>query len=697
MLAGTPKPIGPAQFEAYASRVENERLKEVADAPVSGLKMDTAGNSYYAWSDEAKKLSEHRKSVDELRDTSAAWAATPTTPAPDVQLGNGRVVTPPVGAVVVSGGVLSFNGGTLDAGFVNGPGAAQLLPKPPASGISSGEAFLPKAKEAKDGLRQEAQAADKSERSGHYQVMNDVLVSAASEAKPTGEKVVRGLAADDWANDAVAPAAAPVDLGFGGAATQPAFGLDMASTIKSPMILKGIAKGYGGRFGHAGLGRGGRVTDAEAETDGEHKEAASHELRAYDVRKKDLVALGDVSKLTGKDTDGDSIITAAGGGELGRFSKRERALEETEKTRRLNVLVTDTDEKAKAEDEKQSLERHATRERLAKTTIPNIDFKQANIQDVAQFISQTKSADGTDAGLKIEVDPSVAEVPPITMTLKRVNALDTVKYVSDIAGLSYHIDGDKVVITSRGVDASRVVTRAFDINSSLIESITKKTGAEQSAELQTFFTSAGMSFPQGASVAYDATKQKLIVSNTPENVEKVEGLTATLDAKVAAKPTEPVTKPIFRAAGVNPWMAVSDQSFSTVSISVDSAAFTLARRYLNGGQRPPPESVRTEEFVNYLDYAYAPPGRDLFSVHAAFARTPFCPPGVQLLKLGIKGRQFGREDRGANLTCATAWRWSPSAAARGSCWISRRPRSKKRFSPRSIASRPRALRTSKPA
>ncbi len=110
------------------------------------------------------------------------------------------------------------------------------------------------------------------------------------------------------------------------------------------------------------------------------------------------------------------------------------------------------------------------------------------------------------------------------------------------------------------------------------------------------------------------------------------------------------SKPIFRAAGVNPFVQVNDQSFSTFSISVDSASFTLARRYLNGGQRPPPESVRTEEFVNYFDYGYAPPGRDLFSVHAAAARTPFCPPGVHLLKLGIKGRQAGREDRGANLT-----------------------------------------------
>lgn len=49
----------------------------------------------------------------------------------------------------------------------------------------------------------------------------------------------------------------PADLGFGGKEGTTAFGIDMASTIKSPLILKGIAKGYGGRFGKGGLGRGG--------------------------------------------------------------------------------------------------------------------------------------------------------------------------------------------------------------------------------------------------------------------------------------------------------------------------------------------------------------------------------------------------------------------------------------------------------
>jgi Ca-activated chloride channel family protein len=585
----------------------NERLNEVSASPVADLQTATGDQNYYAWTDAAKRSEDQRKNMDGLQGgpgTVAGTALNLTTVQPDSYRGG----------TVIAGGMLVMNGGTV---VTLGNGTATV----------SGEEAVSKAKEASTGLRQEQLAVDKSgaENLHRLQTSEGVTALPVGATQPAAGPEVRGLTVDNWAMaEAAAPATpanGPAAWGFAGKDQE----LKLAGKITSSQITKGFTRGYGGRMGRADL-----PADTDAETASESKNS--------------LVALGDVRTASGQDGDNGAQP------EAGRALKRERALEETEKTRRVTVLTTEGLDKSKVQDEEQTRARHATRERLAKTTIPNIEFKAANIQDVAQFISQTKSADGADAGVKVEVDPSVAEAPPITMTLKRVNALDTIRYVTDIAGLSYHIDGDKVVVTSRGADASRVVTRSFDVNSSLIESITGKTGTEQSAELQAFFTSAGMSFPQGASVAYDAKKQKLIVSNTPENIEKVESMTATLDAKPVSKPTEPMAKPVFRAAGANPWMAVEEQTFSTFSISVDSASFTLARRYLNGGQRPPPESVRTEEFVNFFEYAYAPPGRDLFSVHAQAARTPFCPPGVQLLKLGIKGRQMGRENRGANLT-----------------------------------------------
>ncbi len=108
--------------------------------------------------------------------------------------------------------------------------------------------------------------------------------------------------------------------------------------------------------------------------------------------------------------------------------------------------------------------------------------------------------------------------------------------------------------------------------------------------------------------------------------------------------------PRFKAMGVNPFVAVAEQAFSTFSIDVDTASYTLARNTMLGGHLPPPEAVRTEEFVNFFDYAYDPPAGNTFRVAAEIAPSRF-GRGLHLLKLGVKGRRLGREEqRQASLT-----------------------------------------------
>ncbi len=108
--------------------------------------------------------------------------------------------------------------------------------------------------------------------------------------------------------------------------------------------------------------------------------------------------------------------------------------------------------------------------------------------------------------------------------------------------------------------------------------------------------------------------------------------------------------PRFKAAGVNPLVAAVAQPFSTFSIDVDTASYTVSRNYMLGGHLPPPEAVRTEEFVNFFDYAYDPPAGRTFRVAAEIAPSRF-GRGLHLLKLGVKGRRLGREEqRQASLT-----------------------------------------------
>ena len=101
---------------------------------------------------------------------------------------------------------------------------------------------------------------------------------------------------------------------------------------------------------------------------------------------------------------------------------------------------------------------------------------------------------------------------------------------------------------------------------------------------------------------------------------------------------------VFKPAGVNPWVTVEKNRFSTFSIDVDTASYTVSRNYLNRGFLPPPEAVRVEEFVNFFDYAYPPPEKGTFAVYGEYARNPF-RPGTELLKIGVKGMRLGREKK----------------------------------------------------
>jgi Ca-activated chloride channel family protein len=122
-----------------------------------------------------------------------------------------------------------------------------------------------------------------------------------------------------------------------------------------------------------------------------------------------------------------------------------------------------------------------------------------------------------------------------------------------------------------------------------------------------------------------------------------------------AAPTKPVpeeipTDPIFEPAGVNPFVETATNAFSTFAIDVDTASYAIARRYIVEGRRPPPEAVRTEEFVNAFDYDDAPPASGVFAIHVEAAPSPF-RPSLTLLKIGVKARRIGRDEgRAATLT-----------------------------------------------
>ena len=114
--------------------------------------------------------------------------------------------------------------------------------------------------------------------------------------------------------------------------------------------------------------------------------------------------------------------------------------------------------------------------------------------------------------------------------------------------------------------------------------------------------------------------------------------------------TDPVNDAAYDATfykhyGVNPFIDTEDDHLSTFAMDVDSASYTVARRYIMDGNMPEPDSVRVEEFVNYFHYDYAPPTEGAFAIHLDGAPSRFGNSNHRLLRVGLKAREIPDEER----------------------------------------------------
>ena len=95
----------------------------------------------------------------------------------------------------------------------------------------------------------------------------------------------------------------------------------------------------------------------------------------------------------------------------------------------------------------------------------------------------------------------------------------------------------------------------------------------------------------------------------------------------------------------NAFKRIAEEPLSTFSIDVDTASYANVRRFLQHGQRPPPDAVRIEEMINYFPYDYGPPQEDVpFAVHVESAACPW-NPAHPLVKIGLKGRELAADSR----------------------------------------------------
>lgn len=93
----------------------------------------------------------------------------------------------------------------------------------------------------------------------------------------------------------------------------------------------------------------------------------------------------------------------------------------------------------------------------------------------------------------------------------------------------------------------------------------------------------------------------------------------------------------------NRFVRVSDEALSTFSIDVDAAAYSNMRRFINQGEWPQADAIRTEELVNYFSYSYKnPTGNTPVAISTEIG---VCPWNVKhrLVRIGLKAKEIDSE------------------------------------------------------
>ncbi len=94
----------------------------------------------------------------------------------------------------------------------------------------------------------------------------------------------------------------------------------------------------------------------------------------------------------------------------------------------------------------------------------------------------------------------------------------------------------------------------------------------------------------------------------------------------------------------NRFKSAKEDPLSTFSIDVDVASYSNMRRFVNQGQIPPADAIRTEELINYFSYNYTrPTGNDPVRISAEAGD---CPWNKQhrLVRVGIKAKEIDSEN-----------------------------------------------------
>jgi general secretion pathway protein D len=266
---------------------------------------------------------------------------------------------------------------------------------------------------------------------------------------------------------------------------------------------------------------------------------------------------------------------------------------------------------------------------------PEIPLEQRGVNLVLKLPNSVSAsaapADNADPFASAAASAAPGGVPTISsLSARFINLYDALKLVCDVTGMKFRIRGNIVMIVPANDPDSELMTRAYNVLSSLTERMSTaasemgNTGGGDSTFMRTadmgekqdwkvFFEQMGVKWPEGASISYLATIGKLRVTNTAEQLAIFEQVLEDLNVtprliEIEARFVE-VAQEDLNSLGFE-WLLNSDFSF-------DAGGFL--DKALNMREFSNTLVARTDASGNPL---YAPDG-----VTPLYAYAPYTRPG----------------------------------------------------------------------
>lgn len=198
--------------------------------------------------------------------------------------------------------------------------------------------------------------------------------------------------------------------------------------------------------------------------------------------------------------------------------------------------------------------------KLQEMRIPSLNFNQADIQTVVQVLTaKSRELDPTKDGINFVLitespaapaptkpgekeapAPAPVQVPAVTINLQDVPMLEALRFISSITNLQVKVEERAVLLLPPNVVSSVLQTRTFAVPGGFFEgglkAAAKAGGSTESTKVNTVkidvkkqLIDKGIQFPDGATAAFLAGSSRLVVKNTPDQLDIIAALINAAD------------------------------------------------------------------------------------------------------------------------------------------------------------------------